>query len=158
MAKADTEKAYVAEGRLLAAALDERGIGPTQFSEMLKEAYRLRAGPQNVQNWRGGRGFNERNRRNCASLLGLPPDAFEVQKPTSPAPVAKFPSLATLLGERKLRRFTLDAIRALEPIHHTDPGDHYWRTQIDWHEGVAASLEAARFKPVVPPKARKSGR
>lgn len=156
MAKVGTGKAFAAEGRLLAAALDAKSIGPSAFSKMLEQAYGLRAGPQNVQNWRNGRGFNEKNRKLCAALLGLPADAFEAEPPAAAtsAPQAKHPALAALLSERKLRRFTLEALRALEAIHQADPGEHYWRTQADVHEGIAASLEAARFRPVA--GARKS--
>jgi hypothetical protein len=153
MAKAETEKAFAAEGRLLAAALDARKIGPSAFSRMLEQEYGLRGGPQNVHNWRAGRGFNAKNRKLCAALLGLPSDHFEVGSPTAAtSPAAKHPSLAALLSERKLRRFTLDALRALESLNQSDPGENYWRTQADMHEGIAASIEATRFRPVSGPR------
>lgn len=153
MTKSDNDIAYAAEGRLLAAALDERRIGPSEFSRMLAREYGLTAGPQNVQNWRKGRGFNAKNRRLCASLLGLPSDAFEVGGAAAePPPPAKHQSLAKLLSKRKLRRYTLDVLRALESINQDDPGEQYWITLADMHEGIAASVEAARFRPVTKPR------
>lgn len=149
MPKTEKEEPFAAEGRLFAAALDERGIGPSEFARMLQREYGLRGGPQNIQNWRRGRGFNEKNRRLCASLLGLPGDAFDVGSPAGPTtPTARHPWLAKLLAERPLRRFTQEALRALETVNPDDPGEHYWRTQADMHEGIAATAEAARFKPV----------
>lgn len=52
MTKSDNDIAYAAEGRLLAAALDERRIGPSEFSRMLAREYGLTAGPQNCRDRR----------------------------------------------------------------------------------------------------------
>lgn len=157
MTKGDNEFRYAAEGRLLAAVLDERGLGPSEFSRMIHAKYKLKSGPQIIQFWRKGRGFNETNRAMCADLLGLPPDAFEVGAPTAPAePAVKHPALRKLLKERKLRRYTLDALRALESVNRDDPGEQYWTTQADWHEGIAAAAEASRFRPPPAPKPKKS--
>lgn len=146
---ADKETLYAAEGARLAAELERRSIGPSEFSRMLAREYGLTAGPQNVQNWKRGRGFNPKNQRMCAALLGLEPDAFDdgSKRGTEQPPVARNASLARLLSERKLRRYTVDVLRALDALNADDPGDRYWEALADMHEGIAASTEASRFKP-----------
>lgn len=147
----EKDKLYIPEGKKLAALLREKGIGPTRFSEMLRETYKLKSGPAIVQNWMAGRGFNPKNQSYCAGLLGVADSYFQVdgRRPQAPATDVRSPVLAKLLQERKLRRAAVDALRALD-VHVLDQGEPYWSMQADIHEGIAASVEAARFRQ--PPK------
>jgi hypothetical protein len=127
---------WEAEGKLLAAALEARKIGPTEFARKIGAQY------YNVNRWTKGYDFGPGNQRRAARGLGLSEDAFE--RPDVAA-AREEERVAVLKRFRREFRQLAAALtsgewRVLESIPFPDS---YPRPTVQFYEAMAMHLKGA---------------